>query len=380
MTFRDASILVIILATVNACIEPYEPPVNDADVRFLVVDAYINASNGTATAQLTRTLPVASAEATPVETNALVSIEEKNGAKYQLTENASGFYQGMVSNLDFNKEYRILIQTSDDKQYMSDFIFLQETPPIDSITYLFVLDGMQLAVNTHDASGHARFFRWRFTETYEYRSRFSSNQMFTPSGTIDYRPSSLQIHTCWKTAPSTTILVGSTERLTESVVSDFPVTFIPKASIKLSRTYSILVEQQTLTREGYNYWSNLQKSTEQLGGLFDPLPSEVSGNIHCTTNPSEKVIGFFSGGMIHDKRIFIKQGELPESMGFYDYRSTNCYSDTILVDQLPNILPNTLLIDAIYQNRALIGYTSSAPACIDCQYMGGVTYPPDFWE
>ena len=380
MKYRDALILLILFATVSACIEPYEPPVSDADVKFLVVDAYINASNGTARAELTRTQPVASPEETPVETNALVSIEERNGTKHPLFESASGFYQGTVSNVDFSKEYRILIQTTNDKQYMSDYISLQDTPEIDSISLLFVDDGMQLAVNTHDASGHARFFRWRFTETFEYRSRYSSNIMFTPSGAIDSRPSTLQIHTCWKTTPSTSILVGSTERLTAAVVSDFPVTFIPKSSIKLSRTYSILVEQQTLTVEGYNYWSSLQKSTEQLGGLFDPLPSQVPGNIYCTTNPSEKVIGFFSGGTISDKRIFIKPGDLPESMGFYSYAGSNCLADTITVEELPNIPSNTLLMDAIYEGRAFIGYTTSSPSCIDCQLMGGVTYPPDFWE
>jgi hypothetical protein len=141
------------------------------------------------------------------------------------------------------------------------------------------------------------------------------------------------------------------------------------------------VQQQTLTTEGYNYWSNLQKSTEQLGGLFDPLPSEVSGNIHCISNPSEKVIGFFSGGSTEEKRIFLLPRQLPEGMGYYNYRNPNCIADTILLADIPATDPATLLIDGIYPpGRMLIGYTTSYASCIDCKYLGGVTQRPDFWE
>jgi hypothetical protein len=372
--------LLSFMVVANACIEPFQPPVSDEDVRFLVVDAYINSSDGTASARLSRTLPVASPELIPHESGALVSIEDENGTRYPLAESVNGQYSGVVSNISFTKQYRLLIQTPEEKQYSSDYINLQQTPPIDSISYSFVGDGLDLEVNTHDASGNARYFRWAWTETYEYNSTFSSIYMFTPTQIV-YRPFSEQIYVCWKTNASTNLLIGSTDRFKESVVSKFPIAFIPRSSIKFSRKYSIVVQQQTLTAEGYNYWSNLKKSTEQLGGLFDPLPSEIRGNIHGITNPSEKVIGFFSGGATEEKRIFLIPRQLPKGMGHYNSSDPNCPRDTILLADIPSTDRTTLLIDGIYPpGQMLTGYTTSSRSCIDCRYLGGVTQKPDFWE
>jgi hypothetical protein len=374
------SMLVSLMAVANACIEPFQPPVSDEDVRFLVVDAYLNSSDGTASAKLSRTLPVASPEVIPQESGALVSIEDENGIKYPLIESANGQYSGSVSNISLTKQYRLLIQTLNGTQYSSDFIDLQQTPPIDSITFSFVGDGLDLEVNTHDPSGEARYFRWAWTETYEYNSTFSSIYMFTPNEIV-YRPVTEQIYVCWKTNPSTNLLIGSTDRFEESVVSKFPIAFIPRSSIKFSRKYSILVQQQTLTAEGYNYWSNLKKSTEQLGGLFDPLPSEVRGNIYSTTNPSENVIGFFSGGSTEEKRLFLLPRQLPIGMGHFNSSNPSCERDTILLADIPSTDRTTLLIDGVYPpGQMLTGYTTSQRSCIDCRYLGGVTQRPDFWE
>lgn len=372
--------MLVILIT-GACVEPYDPPVNDSDVSFLVVDGFINASNGVASVTLTRTQPVASFEPTPVESGAQLFIEEKNGLKYRLSESGNGKYSGIVPDIDFETQYRLLITTNNDKQYTSGFISLQQTPVIDSISYRYTRDGLELSVSTHDLAGQSKYYRWKYIETYEYNSNFNSVYMFTSVGVVDYRPPLQSIYTCWKTTRSTNILVGSTERLEESVVSRFPLTIIPDGAKQLSRKYSILVQQQTLSLEGYNYWLNLQKSTERLGGLFDPLPSEVSGNLQSVTNPEQTVIGFFSGGTVDEKRIFIAPADLPDEMGPYNYRNPLCVADTILVADLGNFLGSTLLVDGIYPLRGpIIGYTTSSKPCVDCRDWGGVTVKPDFWD
>ncbi len=365
----------------GACVEPYDPPVNDEDVRFLVVDGFINASNGVASVTLTRTQPVASDQTPPAESGAKLSIEDKNGLKYQLSESGNGMYSGIVTNVNFETQYRLLITTNNDRQYASGFISLQQTSGIDSISYRNTRDGLELSVSTHDLTGQSKYYRWKYIETYEYHSDFTSIYMFTSVGVVDYRPSLQSIYTCWKTTPSTNILIGSTERLKESVVSRFPLTVIPDGAKQLSRKYSILVQQQTLSLEEYTYWLNLQKSTERLGGLFDPLPSEVSGNLQSITNPEQTVIGFFSGGTVEEKRIFITPADLPDEMGPYNYRNPFCALDTILVADLGNYQSSTLLVDGIYPLRGpVIGYTTATKSCVDCRDWGGVTVKPDFWD
>jgi hypothetical protein len=375
--FCHYKLMLVILIT-GACIEPYTPPVSEANVNLLVVDGFVNASNGTATVKITRSLPVESAEVVPSESGSQVSIEDDHGATFPLSENERGVYRGPVSGVSFANQYRLLIRTFDHHEYASDFVSIKQTPPIDSVHYSIEPEGIQLAVTTHDVTGKSVYFRWKYKETYEYNASFNSTLIFVGSEIVG-RPFNLSLFTCWKSIPSTAILVSSTERLKQSVVSNFPITLIPPASIKTSRTYSILVEQQTLTAEGYNYWLNVQKSTESLGGLFDPLPSEVKGNVHSTSIPGEMVIGFFGGSTIDSARIFIKPFQLPGNVrGYRD--GSNCELDTVDVSDVQEIY-GVLLVDGVYAPGAgLIGYTQSRTSCVDCRSKGGNTTKPDFWK
>lgn len=365
----------------GACIEPYDPPVDDRDVNFLVVDGFINATDGTASVKLTRTLPVASKETIPAESGAHVSIEDEQGVTSLLTETETGVYTGWIADISFDTRYRLIIRTRDSNEYASDLISLQETPPIDSISYSAVTDGLEFAVSTHDVTRQSRYFRWKFWETYEYHSSFNSSFMFSGKDVV-IRPADQSLFTCWRTIASSSILIGSTEHLSESVISKFPVTVVPEGSVKLSLKYSLLVRQQSLSPEAYNYWLNLQKSTEQLGGLFDPLPSEVRGNMHSTKNPTEKVIGFLSGGSVQETRIFLTYRDLPDELKTYNSFNPNCLLDTLSLMELATAPASIFLVDAVYGEFTpdIVGYSTSTRECIDCTSFGGTPKKPDFWQ
>ena len=368
--------LVLAWSVLPACVEPYDPPLDDADISHLVVNGSLNVSEGTATIALSRTQPVKQTEKSPVETGAFVYIEDDMGILHPLAEPIPGYYTGAVSVNDTERRYRLVIKTRNNREYVSDFIVIVETPPIDSISYTITNDGVEFEVNTHDPTNLTRHYRWKYVETYEYHSAFRSNHMFTPTEIVQ-RPPDQAIDICWKTNASTGILVGSNQHLKESVTSRAPVAFVPKGSIKLTVKYSLLVQQQAVTAEEYNYWLNLQKSTEKLGGLFDPLPSEVRGNIHCTNAPGEKVLGYFGGGTVRELRRTIRRQELPGEI--VRYSGNYCVMDTLLLADIPNVSRATLLIDEIV-DFALIGYTSSVGSCIDCRILGGTTQMPAFWE
>ena len=372
------SIMVAILAS---CIEPYDPQMDNIDTDLLVVDGFLNASEGTATVRLTRTLPVKSTETIPHVSGATVRIENDQGLSYPCQQTGEGLYVATGVGINFESRYRLVITTSENREYISDLVEITQTPPIDSITFSGKDAGVEFAVNAHDPSGRSRYFRWKYDETYEYNANFNSLLKFEGEEIVD-RPSSESLYTCWKSDYSKDIIIGTTKHLTESVVRNAPVTVIPKGSIKLSVKYSILVQQQTLTEEAYNYWLNLEKSTEDLGGLFDPLPSEVSGNLHSSSDPDEKVIGYFSGGTVEQTRLSVNRYELPR--GFQGFTNSNpyCLEDTIFLADLPNIVKEaTWLIQAIAPPGApVIGYSTAPRSCLDCRSYGGSTTPPDFWE
>ncbi|MGC1241765.1 MAG: DUF4249 domain-containing protein [Chryseosolibacter sp.] len=363
------------------CVEPYDPPLDDDDVNYLVVDGFLNATEHTATVRLTRTLPVKSEEAVPFETGAAVRVEDDHGSVYALTEIEPGKYSGDMGQVSTDRQYRLLVHTRDNREYASDFITIMESPPIDSISYAVEDGGIQFFVNTHDPSGKSKHYRWKYTETFEYHSNFYSAFMFSPQGGIAMRRPEQAINICWKTNVATEIMVGSTKHLKESVISRYPISFIPYGSLKLTVKYSLLVQQQALTEQAYDYWLNLEKSTENLGGLFDPLPSEVTGNIRSMTHPDEKVIGFFSGSTLHETRRYLRRNQLPEELWRLFRNNNYCTLDTIMLADLPTASTGTLLVDAIYSmGGGIIGYTISMPHCVDCTTFGGVTAKPPFWE
>lgn len=379
--FRAGGLIILVMWTFAACIEPYDPSIDSGDINLLVVDGYLNASTGVATVRLSRTQPVKAEGPATVESGATLSIEDSKGGTYFLTEESAGLYRGDVVTNDPERLYRLNIHTDGNRQYTSDYIALLQTPPIDSLTWSIKNNGVEIAVTSHDPAGTSTYYRWKSEETYQYHA--NSNSLFIFEGDeVVYRPISESIFACWKGAELTDIKITSTSHLKESVVSRFPIIFIPQGSIKISVRYSALVQQQALTEEAYAYWHSLERSTEHLGGLFDPLPSEVVGNIRSLHNPAETIIGYFGGGTVQESRIFIQRNELPKEVtGSFNF-NPNCEVDSVYLNELAEIhRPSTVLVDAIYSPfGALIGYTTTIVSCGDCRSLGGTTKRPDFWE
>lgn len=374
------SVTAFFLLILYGCLEPYQPPAIQGDVDMMVVDGFLNATENSATVKLSYATALSSDEPPLVEAGASVSIEEEGGTTFLLSEAEPGTY--VVDNLfvDKTKRYRLRILTVTGKDFFSDYIEILDTPQIDSVTWKPDDKGVNIYVNTHDAENKSEFYSWSYEETWEYNASFYSTYKLIDGEAFQRFPND-QIYTCWTTTSSTEILVGSTARLAEDVVRDFPITFVPGPTVKLSRRYSILVRQRTLSKEAYDFWSQLKKTTESLGGLFDALPTQVLGNVHSAT--SEKpVLGYFSAGEVSQKRLFIKLAELPEVLLKQRLPSICNQIDVerLEVQDLPQTPNYVLLIDPIYvQGVGIVAYTTARAACIDCQLHGGVTKKPDFW-
>jgi hypothetical protein len=367
-----------IMILVTSCLDPYPPPSGTQDVSYLVIDGFLNASEGAVSITLSHTIPLSSVELSPPESGATVKIVDDQGTVFNLAENTLGTYELSNATFSYDRTYQLQITTASHRGYQSDFIDIKETPPIDSVTYRPDLDGLEINVNTHDPTGRTRYYRWRYSETWKYHSSLTSIYRFDNSHQVVLRTQPEYINTCYQTLSSTRIILRSTDRLAEDVISQYTIQTIPAGSIKLSVRYSILAQQQAITQEAYNYWINLQKTTESLGGLFDPLPSDLKGNIVSISDPDEPVIGFFTGGSLEEKRIFIDPLTLPQDVAAY--HPPFCSIDTIFNNQLAFLPNSALLMSAVYQGITVIGYTSSSSDCLDCREQGGTVDVPDFWK
>lgn len=377
MALRKYYLLVIAFLLLSGCIEPFDIPVRNEDVGFLVVDGFINTTAHTATVTLSRAIPLSASGEFPRENGATVVIEQEGGLHYQLTNENNGNYR--LNSTDFvnGKRYRLRVTTASRKEYISEYITTRDTPPIDSLSWSATPEGVAINLDTEDPTNQTKYYRWEYSETWRYEAAFSSEFVLI-DGRAVARSERDQIKVCYATEPSSKIITGSTANFNNDKLVDQEIAFIPFLSPKIQHRYSILVRQFSLSKEGHDYWQQLSINTQSLGGLFDPQPAQLRGNITRADDADEPVIGYFDGGSVSEKRIFIDYLALPEYLQVVPL-SEECTQELIPIDSVHALGNFHLLTHSVYFGIILVGYNYTTLDCADCRRHGGTTQKPEFW-
>lgn len=374
--------------TIISCKKPYFPSIISSHQSYLVVEGVINSGQDSTIIKLSRTVVLSGKTTSKPELKASVTVESDQSAVYPLSEMGKGEYAAAALNLDNARQYHLKIKTAGGKVYISDFAAVKNNPPIDSIGFIVQDKGIQLYVNTHDPNNNTHYYRWEYEETWLFHAKYGS--AYVSNGTaIVPRTSAQNITTCFGNETSTSILLGSSAKLKSDVIYQNPITQVSAISEKLDSKYSILIKQYALTEDAYNFWANLKKNTEQLGSIFDAQPSSSTGNIHCTTDPTEPVIGYISVTNVQQKRIFIVNSQLPQDwVPTYPYsceldsaffcRGTPCYQNDVAEFMIPSG-STEIPVNAIFSGPVVIGYLGSDRECTDCT-IRGVVKQPAFWK
>ncbi|MCR5888801.1 DUF4249 domain-containing protein [Hymenobacter sp. J193] len=305
--------------------------------------------------------------APPAEARASLYIEEEGGRRYQLTEGTAGTYTSAPLMLTAGQRVRLHVLTAKQREYASDYTSVLVTPAIDSLSWKIDGNRLRIVSTAHDDLEAARHYRWSYQETWEFRSRYRSYLEYRNEKLVDRTE---DIEHCWGSEAPSTILLGNTLNLSQNVAS-VQITELFDDSPKLPIKYSIQVKQYALTPEEYQYWEELRKNTENIGSLFDPLPTQLTGNVHNVADPTEPVLGFIGAQSVTEQRIFIDRAELPptwpvvtgyEACGLYTTLSSSLFADAKYV--------------AIAKGDSGIYYSTAE--CIDCRERG-VNVKPAFW-
>ena len=247
---------------------------------------------------------------------------------------------------------------------------------------------MNIYVNTHDASKKVQYFRWDYQETWIFHTHYFSQYYSTGDTVLPRITPDKNVTFCSASDTSSTIVLGSSAKLTQSVIYQNPVISIPSTSEKFENEYSILVRQYALTKDAFTFYTNMKKNSEQLGSFFDALPSQNPGNLHSVTNQAEPVIGYMTVGNVASTRIFIKSSQwpswstlTPEDDGcklefelndkppipccYYNYRGENQVDEYINFNK-GNFSSPFIPIDAIGPPGPIVGYHATTRECADC--------------
>ena len=376
-----------------ACTDPYQPDVLQNPPSYLVVDGFLNAQ-GVTTIKLSRTYAVGAKAAPPVETKATAYIEDETNTRLLLREAPAGTYTSASMTLNPTRRYRLHLNTAAGLEYASDFVSVKITPPIDKVSWGLDNSGVNIVVATHDDTRASQYYRWDYTETWEIIPVYHPTVEYV-NRAVGMRSILVPLPTiCWGNALSSPIQIAKTTSLTRDVIADFPLRRIASTSDRLYRRYSILVQQYALTKEEYAYWELLRKNTESIGSLFDPQPSQLTGNVRCLNRAVDLALGFVGAHSLAEKRIFIARQDLPADFPYVSGYERCVPPDSVFLipkgssppipaaDVLQSAFsgPNALVpIDPIMdRNLNVAGYTAKDKDCVDCRARGTST-KPSYW-
>jgi hypothetical protein len=378
-------LLLIALIQVMGCKEPYDPSLETGVQDYLIVEGVINA-DGVTSIQLSRSVKLAEAGLIKYEDGASLQIETDNNTIYPLIFKEKGLYQSAELNLNPINKYRLRIKTPGGDEYLSDFTEVGASPDLE-VVWDQQDDGVRIYANSEDLTGQTNYYQWTYEETWEVKSvRLSLYEVKKtfPLISIIERPLEEieELLVCWANDTPTNILTSSTTTLIEDRVNRFPLVFIPNGSDRLSIRYSILVRQYAISREAYEFLELMKKNSEQMGSLFDPMPSTIRGNIHNLQNPDKPAVGYIIAVKASEKRVFITSEEAGN------------WQDALLCPEVSLRISDVSALEKHFRNsesqiadmRALVDLNGNEymvwliyPAiCLDCR-LRGEPVKPDFW-
>ncbi len=384
--------LSIFLLAVWGCKKPYTPTAINSTPKYLVVEGVINAGSDSTYIKLSRTVSLsADSSVSDPERDAIVIVQSDANDNYPLTEIIPGTYAVPGLNLDVTKTYKLSIKTADNKQYVSDLVSVNVTPPIDSIGFTAQANNLQIYVNTHDPNNNTRYYRWDYVETWQFHAKYYSSYITNGSDIVPRTPDQY-VYNCFGNYVSSSIVLGSSAKLAQDVIYQNPIISIASTSLKLQSKYSILVHEYALTPDAYSFWTNLKKNTEQLGSIFDAQPSNVNGNIHSVTDAALPVLGYISACTVQTKRVFISSTQLPQSwVAVYPYecqidsewfnRPNSQPPEDMATENLVPLGSSEIPLYKFYPKGSPFpaGFLAADVHCADCTIMGTTTRP-SFWQ
>jgi len=373
--------ILILTYTVNSCVDPYYPEI-DKYVNNLAIDGLISNGPGPYFIRIQLSTTIYYPEFQPLS-NANVYVTDDLGNVEEFLETEDGVYKNKSPEFkgEFGRSYQLTVSISENQNYQSGWEKIQEPVGIDSVYAKieehidpdkpYGLVGYQFYINTEKSQLDSTFLIWRLQSTYQFNSDFKCR--YTYNGKIEPFPNADSLMTCWKTETVPIVLIGSTQNSKNNQLIQYPLHFVSTEGRELSIRYSVLVNQNVVSKEVYNYWKAIQDQNDIQGNLYTQQPHQIRGNIENLNNPEELVAGCFVAAGLAQKRVFYNR---PPVKFYYSYcvlGETDFNNMLLLPDTSPSQWPIYITMGTDYA----LAFPNQE--CIDCRKSGGKLEKPDFW-
>ncbi|MFN3998276.1 DUF4249 domain-containing protein [Algoriphagus sp.] len=381
ITFRHIALVAVTFLGFLACREPFDPEIPQTISSVLVVEGYLDTEGLESELKISRTVPLNSSTSSSLVVGARVTVFSENGTAYSLTEGEPGIYL-FSQNIPENATYRILIELRGGERFESLPIRPIVTPDILDAGFVKDENRVEVYVNTK-GNETADDFLWTFEETWIYRPRIRTAYIYDSTiRNVRNRTEAERISLCFKSEQNPGILLETSSRFQDQVVFRKTITEIPTGNERIQERYSILISQKAIDADAVKFWETLKRNTEDIGSIFSPLPSQITGNIRSLDNPATPVVGQISMGVIKQKRIYINLSDV-SPWGYRDPQFNNCVigEDLVLIPAYQAVFGSGGVLPGreLMEGTTIIGYFPVDRRCADCTLYASPIVP-DFWE
>jgi hypothetical protein len=369
----------ILMSTLISCRDPFEPELREFSTEILVVEGFIELE-GESIIKLTKTSPIQSENTENLVSSAFVALSDGGNNRWDFVEMEEGIYS-LEGSFSENGEYLLHIQLSNGHTYRSEPLIPVITPEIEVLDYLRDEDGVEIFVSTRGTET-AQYFLWTFEEHWIFQPGVIT-QLIYDNGGVRRRTEDERIDRCWDSNVNPYLVLQNSARFEDNRILQRELVRIPNFSEKLTQRYSIEVKQMAIDQTAFDFWDILRRNSEDIGGIFSPLPSLINGNIQALSEGIPQAIGHISMGKTSTKRIYIDLDDVfPWPVFIPEYEFCFVLNDTIPPNAANiqfaggNLIPAR---DIFNEMGALLGYRASTQVCTDCT-LRGTNVRPDFWE
>ncbi|MBW6478181.1 MAG: DUF4249 domain-containing protein [Bacteroidales bacterium] len=331
-------ILMMILTGIFSCQEIFEPQLN-VDRQYMVVDGMITNDYGPHYIRLFYTKPLTDIDAYNMVTDATVDILDNQGNVVRLLEINKGIYE---TPSDFKGEvgveYILDIITDDGAHFQSDPQILPQPVVLDS---LYALLGIEPFYYVSEHTGRLTKVDMDVLNVFASVSEPSYDFpkfRFTSEAYLQYTQTSTELSNTGEIIDQVTFYCWLKRNNIDFVGTDIGeftipyearshrVAMVPRG-VHPMRFLNFPEGIYTDVRVVFNRFLSLNddaydfhvKKNEQIrgqGGLFDPVVTQINGNIKCISDPSVLVLGFFEAS--YDLGLFVYKIHQPNFLASYE--------------------------------------------------------------
>lgn len=315
--------LVIFMLLLTTCLDEIDLGQGEALPDGIVFQGRINAGNDgepTDVAVKLERLFIAMESNRPDQVvTAMASIENSEGQSRDLRY-IDGFYRATIDNNDPDFRvaaglgYRIRVITREGEEYLTAFDVLPEILEVEEanaeLTTIEILNQVDVPIEIpayrYDVTAPVRypdgsptFIRWTLERTYKVTD--------TPE-VFPFQNNDPKVCYVSRALDGGNLVLFNSLEATVDRVEDFLLAFDP-VDFEYAEGYVMTIFQETLSREAYEYFDQVNRIQSRESSLFEPPAGPVVGNAFDVNGLTENVFGFFYATNRTQTRIAISPEE-----------------------------------------------------------------------